>query len=371
MGSVIAYSTAGGKRAYRVQYRKPDHSATTKRGFTTKKDAELFLASVEVRKATGEFIDATLSRATIGALGASWLASRTHLKPSTARVEESTWRIHVEPRWGKTPVGSVTHSAVQAWLAQIPKSATIVRHSHAILSAILDSAVRDRRLPSNPARGARLPRKVAKERHYLTHQQVDVLAGEAREKGTLLLVLAYCGLRWGEATGLRVKDLDMLRCRINVRENAVAVGGEIIVGTPKSHKVRSVPFPAFLSVPLAKLCEGKSRESILFGDGVNYQRSPDTRDGWFTGAKKRAAADDDSFPLALTLHDLRHTAASLSVSAGANVKAVQKMLGHASAAMTLDTYADLFDDDLDAVAVALDQARTNSIEVKTKSLHNR
>ena len=52
-------------------------------------------------------------------------------------------------------------------------------------------------------------------------------------------------------------------------------------------------------------------------------------------------------------HDLRHTAASLAISAGANVKAVQKMLGHASAAMTLDVYADLFDDDLDAVGDAL------------------
>ena len=56
-------------------------------------------------------------------------------------------------------------------------------------------------------------------------------------------------------------------------------------------------------------------------------------------------------------HDLRHTAASLAVSAGANVKAVQKMLGHASAAMTLDIYADLFDDDLEAVATALHNAR--------------
>ncbi|WP_460784846.1 tyrosine-type recombinase/integrase [Microbacterium tumbae] len=58
----------------------------------------------------------------------------------------------------------------------------------------------------------------------------------------------------------------------------------------------------------------------------------------------------------LTPHELRHTAASLAVSAGANVKAVQRMLGHASAAVTLDVYADLFDDDLDGVATALDQA---------------
>ncbi len=58
----------------------------------------------------------------------------------------------------------------------------------------------------------------------------------------------------------------------------------------------------------------------------------------------------------MVLHDLRHTAASLAVSAGANVKAVQRMLGHASAATTLDVYADLFDDDLEAVSTSLDRA---------------
>ena len=64
----------------------------------------------------------------------------------------------------------------------------------------------------------------------------------------------------------------------------------------------------------------------------------------------------------MTLHDLRHTAASLAISAGTNVKAIQRMLGHASAAMTLDTYTDFFDDDLNSVADALDGARTLSID---------
>ena len=64
---------------------------------------------------------------------------------------------------------------------------------------------------------------------------------------------------------------------------------------------------------------------------------------------------DRTFPTS-TLHDLRHTATSLAVSAGANVKAVQRMLGHAKASMTLDVYADLFDDDLDTVADRLDAA---------------
>lgn len=62
----------------------------------------------------------------------------------------------------------------------------------------------------------------------------------------------------------------------------------------------------------------------------------------------------------MTSHDLRHTTASLAISSGANVKAVQRMLGHASAAMTLDTYADLFEDDLNAVSAALDVARRNA-----------
>ena len=62
----------------------------------------------------------------------------------------------------------------------------------------------------------------------------------------------------------------------------------------------------------------------------------------------------------LTPHELRHTAASLAVSEGANVKSVQRMLGHASAAMTLDVYSGLFDDDLDAVADRLDGAARNA-----------
>jgi hypothetical protein len=65
MGSITAYQTTDGKR-YRVRYRKPDRSQTDKRGFTTKRDAELYLASVEVRMATGEFIDAKASQVTIG-----------------------------------------------------------------------------------------------------------------------------------------------------------------------------------------------------------------------------------------------------------------------------------------------------------------
>ena len=72
-------------------------------------------------------------------------------------------------------------------------------------------------------------------------------------------------------------------------------------------------------------------------------------------------------PLDLTYHDLRHTAASLMVSAGANVKAVQNQLGHASASMTLDVYADLFDDDLDSVADSMDRMLSSGNVVRMLS----
>lgn len=387
MASITKYTTGTGAVKWRVQYRTPDNKLTGARGFATKRDAENFAATVHVSKLRGEYIDPADSRVTVGDLGPDWLARRSHLKPSSRRVESVAWRIHVEPRWGAVKLADIKHSAVQSWVADMGREAknaegkvtkraagpvTVIR-AFGVLAAILDDAVKDRRLLVNPARGVKLPRKVKGEHHYLTDDQVMALATAAGpDKGVIVLVLAYCGLRWGELAGLHVADIDMLRRRIHVRRNAVNVGGRVEVGTPKTHERRTVPFPKFLAKPLAAACAGKGRDGIVFGTANGtYAKSPGVRT-WFDGAVTRciAAADaaraaereahpgDDPvtavFPR-ITPHDLRHTAASLAVSAGANVKAVQKMLGHSSAAMTLDTYADLFDRDAEAVADAHDQ----------------
>lgn len=381
MGSVEPYETAGGKR-YRVRFRAPDRTQSSRRGFRTKRDAELFLASVEVAKAKGEFVDVAAGRLTIGDLGREWFAAKSSgMKPSSYRALETTWRVYVEPRWGTTRVSEILHSDVRTWVSQLgegtavtdrsprrrvsrlearPKSATTVLRAYGILASLLDVAVRDRRISSNPARGLdNLPRKLARDHRYLDHEQVRALSEAAgAEHGALVMVLAYCGLRWGEVSALRVGDLDMLRRRITVRENAVLVGGSVMVGTPKSHERRSVPFPSTLDLPLAKACEGKSREDLVFpAPAGGYQRRPNTSSGttsWFLRSLEAAGLER------MTVHDLRHTTASLAVSAGANVKAVQRMLGHKSAAMTLDTYADLFDDDLDAVATAIGNAAASA-----------
>ncbi|WP_374761048.1 tyrosine-type recombinase/integrase [Microbacterium sp. zg.B185] len=361
MGSIAAYTTKQGRR-YRVRYRRPDGTQTDRRGFTTKRDAELFLSTVEVAKAKGEFIDVSAAEAKVGTLGTRWIASRRQiLKPSTFRSLESSWRIHVLPRWGTRAIGSIRHSEIQAWISEMAQSqsATNVLRAHGILAAIFDTAVKDRSLAANPARDVGVPRKGKKGKAYLTHAQVELLARNAAEP-TLVRFLAYTGLRWGEATALRIRHLDLGRRRASIEENAVMVNNTVIMGTPKTHKTRSVPLPAFLVQELRLRVQARHRDAYVFGDGAEPLRLPNSKDGWFAGAVRRAQQADPNVPR-VTPHDLRHTAASLAVSAGANVKAVQRMLGHASAAMTLDTYSDLFDDDLDAVSEALDRARSRAI----------
>lgn len=143
-----------------------------------------------------------------------------------------------------------------------------------------------------------------------------------------------------------------------MNENAVRVGAIIHVGSPKTHELRSVHYPEFLSLAVAKLCEGKPRDALLFGDGVTHLQRPRASGNsrsWFVSALDVAGLDR------MTIHDLRHTAASLAIASGTNVKAVQRMLGHASAAMTLDVYADLFDDALETVSSALNSARADAL----------
>jgi integrase len=272
------------------------------------------------------------------------------------------WRValHV-PKWGLREVGAIRHSEVRSWVTHMTANngAVTVIRAYGVLASLLDIAVRDRRIRENPARGVKLPKKKAKARVYLSHAQVLTLAGQAAHPA-MIYFLAYTGLRWGEATGLRVKDVDISRRRVQVRENAVIVNEMLHVGTPKSYVTRSVPYPDFLDDLIRALSLGKTRDQLLFGDGNNHMLLPNSRDGWFAGAVKRSQRLAADFPR-VTPHDLRHTAASLAISAGANVKAVQRMLGHASAAMTLDIYADLFDDDLDHVASALGRARAEMV----------
>jgi integrase len=115
----------------------------------------------------------------------------------------------------------------------------------------------------------------------------------------------------------------------------------------------------FVGELVGQVAPGGSAGPICTWDTTEYTEALLRNSNWrarvFGPAVALCRKADDTFPT-ITPHDLRHTAASLAISAGANVKAVQRMLGHAKASMTLDVYADLFDTDLDAVAAELDAA---------------
>jgi len=266
MPSIRPYETTDGRR-YRARYWDPAHHQREKRGFRTKKDAEEFLAGVTVRTARGEYVDPAAGRATIGELGVAWLANRPHLKPSTWHSLEVAWRVHVLPVWGDRRVVEIRYSEVQAWVGSLSarKSATTVKRAHGILAGILDSAMRDHRIASNPARGVMLPRKVPKPRAYLTVEQVELLVSHVGDHSTLVYLLSYTGLRWGEATAIRVRSIDTSRRRIRIDENAVRVGTAMAIGTPKTHETRSVPVPRFLLERIVLASRDKTPEDLLFG----------------------------------------------------------------------------------------------------------
>lgn len=179
MATIGKYETSSGTTLYRVRYRTPENKQTDKRGFTTKRDAERFAATVEVAKMRGEYVAPTLGRVTVGELGPAWLTrQRGHLKPSGFRSYEGVWRLHVEPRWGHARVSDIRFSEVQAWVSELAsrRSPVVVQMSHSVLARILGDAVKDRLVAANPARGVKLPPVVRKQNVYLTAAQLHALA---------------------------------------------------------------------------------------------------------------------------------------------------------------------------------------------------
>lgn len=140
--------------------------------------------------------------------------------------------------------------------------------------------------------------------------------------------------------------MDVAKRRVYVRESATEISGRLEWGTPKTHEVRTVVVPRFVIEAL-----GEPSDGLVFTapKGGPLRHSNFTRGVWVP------ACEAAGMPDGLLIHDLRDTAASLAISAGASIKAVQRMLGHASAAMTLDTYGSLFEEDLEDLADRMEQ----------------
>lgn len=344
------------------------------KSFGRKNDATAWLEDETVDHATGTWNDPKLSAVTFGVIAERWLKSKAARSPKTVAGYRSLLDTLVLPRWSDVELRAIAFEDVQEWItglsvdgsAKTPGkglSASRVIQAHQVLDQVLRYALKAKRstgLAVHPAPGddLELPIKAEAEKRYLTHEQLHRLAVASGRFRTLVLVLGYCGLRIGEATALTVGDVMVTEADdgtkttgLRISKSVTAVTGSGLVEGPTKGKTnRTVPVPAFLAKLLATEIGDRPADALLFES---------RRGGWLTPGELRWAFDPAATAIGvkgLTPHELRHTAASLAIATGANIKVVQRLLGHKTAALTLDRYGHLYSDDLDACAVALNAA---------------
>jgi integrase len=352
----------GRPKPYLARFRDRD-GKQKKKWFALLRDAVAWHENSTASVKTGEYVDPQRGKATLGALIDEWLASKVNLKPSTRAGYESVIKMQVRPRWGNVRVDRVEHEDIVKWIAAMVASklsAARVRHAHTILAQTLSYAVKAKRLVVNPAKDVTLPRKPERLITSMTHDEVAQLAAACGEIGRglrkdddgddelFVLTLAYGGMRFGEGAALRVSSLRPERRRIIVSESVTEVMGRAEWSDTKTHAQRAVALPGWLVDLLIEHARGKRPDELLFPSPRGaVLRNNNFRRDIFDPARKAAGLEW------VTPKVFRNTAASLAISDGANVKAVQRQLGHASAAVTLDIYATLFEDDLDEVAESM------------------
>ena len=359
MATIEPYETKAGKR-YMVRYRTPDRKTTMKRGFTSKRQASDWLAENTTKINSGEWRPASAGRITVNEAAKAWIdAKKLTVAPKTASgYEDSITHIKNIGRIGNTRLSALTPESVESWVLDMTQyrtatdkllAAKTIRNSFSVLSQILKRAVRDRRILTNPCEGIDLPRVEKKEQLILTVEELELVAvGAGDYYGSHVRALGMAGLRWGELAGLQVQDVNLNTQRLNIQHQITENNGKLIYGLPKYGKRRVVPIIEPLAKILENYCEGKGANDLVFTTiSGTVLRNQNARRGWFDPAAKQAG-----FP-ELTPHDLRHTFASVAISAGANVKALQQALGHHSAAFTLNEYGHLFPDDLDSFATVM------------------
>jgi integrase len=166
-------------------------------------------------------------------------------------------------------------------MSRAGSGATTVLRAQGVLSGILADAAKGKRIAANPCKGVEnLPRKIARRHVYLSADDVRRVADESGEHRALVMTLAYCGLRWGEAIGLRVRDVEFLRRRLTVSENAVQLGVRHAVGPTKGRQARSVPVPEFVLDEMSRQCQGKVPADLVFA----------SRDGGYLPRRSRRRA---------------------------------------------------------------------------------
>lgn len=318
---------------YQARYTGPDSAEHKAPGtFDTRMDAEAWLTDRRRDISRGEWTASAFRPRVLrlGEYAATWLAER-NLKPRTRAHYASLLDRLILPTFADTPIRAITPAIVRAWHTDLGASRPTLRaHAYGLLRGILATAVSDGELPANPChiRGAGSSRRVHKIKPA-TLPELEALVREMPEKyRAMTLLAAWCGLRFGELTELRRKDLDLTNAVIHVRRGVAWVNGRSVVGTPKSVAgIRDVAIPPHL-IPLLRTHVFDhavwGRDGLLFPSVSGGPIAPSTLYRSFYPARERAGRSD------LRWHDLRHTGAVLAASTGATLAELMGRLGHST-----------------------------------------
>jgi integrase len=325
--------------------------------FTSRTDAARYLALVEADLHRGAWADPKLGRITLAEWTDRWRQTTTNLRPTTRDLYAYLLRRFILPTFGKAALSSIDVLTVRAWLANLQAeqlSPSTVAKAYRLLSRILGAAVEAGYLLRNPCTVKGAGQERAPEMQFATVAQVAALADAISERyRALVLVAAYGGLRWGELVGLRVKRVDLLHGRVTVAEQVAEVNGRLIPGPPKTEAGRrTVTLPAVAAVALAEhLAEfaEPGPDGLVFpAPEGGYLRRSNFRRRWWLRATRAAGVEG------LRFHDLRHSAATLALAAGANTRELMERMGHPSPQVAL-RYQHVMAGRDQAIAAALDE----------------
>lgn len=332
------------KKTHRARWRDSTGRQRERR-FATATEAHDWERRQKVMVSDGVTIDHERRRIPVHTWVADYIGRQQHLGDLTVQRYEGVVRNQITAeRIGGTALGALRPSDVELWCVQLatrqglaPRS---VKKALDLLSASLNAAVRDGILTGNPADGVKPPKAEKAEMLWLTPQEVDRVCDHVGWRADVVRFLAYTGLRWSEMTRLTVADVDVLRGRVNVRRKAKSDAG-----------YRSVP----IAIPIFELVVGRVEGRAAHEPVFTTPRGARLHNSNFRTAFKRALEQAGLDP-DVRIHDLRHSCATWLIGNGADVATVSRWLGHANPSITLNTYAHVWPDNLDAAAAALDRA---------------
>lgn len=346
-----------GAFSYRVRYVNPEGQERS-RSFPRKADADDFATEVSHALRSSSYVDPAAGRQTLKVYLEEWMGLQVHWRPKTRTNYRLAFGSMVYPHLGDVPLARLSSSAVASWMRKLTETyaPSTIERTRVQLSTALNAAVRERRLPANPARGVKGPEVVPRRVVPRTIAQVRAAEAATLERYRAVVpTVAGTGLRWGEVFGLTVDRVDFLRRTLRVdRQLLDRDGDRPVFGPPKTPTSnRELPLPETV---IRALAEHLAKYPAAPGELVfrNAAGRPVERSGWAHGF--RPAVRAMGLGKGAGLHHLRHFYASLLIHDGRSVPEVQERLGHKTAKETLDTYAHLWPGADDRTRAAIDKA---------------